>query len=116
MCSGDTACSQNPTAYWNKLTPTPADSGCTGTWQSGEPTNFEAVSTPLFRGKFSTSGQLLDGYTIDPSSPYPSDLATTTIRQTVNGSGGSNVTVPTNADVAQFPISRTASFYGQYCA
>ena len=116
-CLGNNACYQNiPVPFWNVVAPTPNNAGCppTQNWGVGDPQNFDRVSIPLFRGKFSASGQLLNGYTIDPSSPYPSNLATSTIRQTVNGSG-STPTAPTNADVAQFPVSRQTGMIGPYC-
>ncbi len=115
-CLTTAQCSSN--GYWNIISPGPTTDGnnCPGQgWNNiGEPLNFNRVSIPLFRGKFSTSGQLLNGYSIASNSQYPTDLATTTIRQTFNGSG-SNATTPTNVDVAQFPISRMTSWVGNCC-
>ena len=85
---------------------------CSGfsTWNPpSEPSNMKRASMVVYKGKFSATGEVVNGYTIsDPN--YPSDSATVILAQSFDGTG--TVNGSTNVKPGGIPVTRFAGMSG----
>ncbi|MAO24384.1 MAG: hypothetical protein CMJ25_26870 [Phycisphaerae bacterium] len=96
--------------YWTVYT-NPGDiCSQVSTWSPPtEPFNQLAASKVVYKGKFSASGEVVNGYTIgDPS--YASDSANVILAQSFNGTG--SVVGPTDVKAGGIPVTRFAGMSG----
>jgi hypothetical protein len=96
--------------YWTKNTD-PGDK-CSGfsTWNTpSEPSNMKRASMVVYKGKFSATGEVVNGYTInDPS--YAADSTTVILAQSFDGTGSVNGL--TNVKPGGIPVTRFAGMSG----
>ena len=90
--------------YWNNSEVNTCGSG----WSSTEPQNMRRPETPQFRGKFSSDGTIIEGYSTPTGYGSSALFARTACQQAFNG-------LYSTLDYG-FPMVRNASMSGVYCS
>ena len=93
---------------WGLYLNNPQTNNCGNGWSNTEPVNMRRPETPEFRGKFSSDGTIIEGYSTPSGYGSSALFARTACQQAFNG-------LYSTLDYG-FPMVRNASMVGQYCS
>ena len=109
VCVAGSTC-QPGQRYWTSYTNPNDICSQVSTWSlPSEPFNMQAASKVVYKGKFSASGEVINGYTIIDTN-YASDTASVILAQSFDGTG--SVNGPTDVKDYGIPVTRFAGMSG----